>query len=148
MLILLSLLAVFSYTNFLVGRHDVFDQHLSHEIRELTPFLHLEGEYPEFVSLDQLRSVAFGTHGLHSTYVRLLSVDGKLLYQSPNLIARGVLPIRIPEVREIVNFSRDWDDNPARTRYKPLFSSDGTFKGWLEVTGFEWSLREELSRLG
>jgi two-component system heavy metal sensor histidine kinase CusS len=147
-LILLSLLSVFSYTNFHFGRHDVFDQHLSHEIRELTPFLRLEGQEPRFSSLDQLRSVAFGTHGLHSTYVRLLSVEGNVLYESPNLLARGELPVRIPEVVETVNLSRDWDDNPARTRYKPLLNSGGTLKGWLEVTGFEWSLHEQLSRLG
>ncbi len=147
-LILLSLLAIFSYTNFHLGRHHVFDQHLSHEMRELTPFLYLESEQPEFVSLDKLRSVAFETHGLHSTYVRLISVDGELLFQSPNFAAQGPLAVQLPTTSETVNVSREWDGNPARTRYKPLFDKDGSLKGWLEVTGFEWSLHEQLNRLG
>lgn len=146
-LILLSLLAIFSYTNFHLNRHRDFDQHLAHEIRELTPFLYIEGEHPMFVNLDRLRSVAFQTHGLQSTYVRLISTDGRLLYRSPNFLAHPELPIALPETVAETTMSRDWDDNPARTVYKPLFNSDGMPKGWLEVTGFEWSLHEQLHRL-
>lgn len=148
-LILLSLLALFSYTTFHFRRHVVFDEHLSHETRELTPFLRLDGEEPRFASLDRLRSVAFETHGLHSTYVRLFSRDGEALYQSPNFVARGSLPVEIPKNPETTTVSRTWDDNAARTTYTPLFThEDRRLVGWLEVTGFEWSLNEQLSSLG
>ncbi len=147
-LVLLSLLAIFSYTNFHLGRHDVFNQHLSHEIRELSPFIRLEGDEPEFVDLDQLRSVAFRTHGLHSTYVRLLSTAGERLFQSPNFDARGPLEVVLPSGEGMVTLAREWDGYPIGTTYKPLFSKNGILEGWLEVTGFEWSLHEQLRRLG
>lgn len=146
-LILLSLLAIFSYTNFHLNRHRDFDQHLAHEIRELLPFLYLEGEHPIFVNLDRLRSVAFQTHGLQSTYVRLISPDGDLLYRSPNFLAHPDLPVELPDGPHEMTISREWDGNPARTVYKPLMTSDDVLRGWLEVTGFEWSLHEQLSRL-
>lgn len=146
-LILLSILAIFSYTNFHLGRHRDFDQHLSHETRELTPFLDLEGEVPTFTSLDRLRSVAFQTHGLQSTYVRLISTAGGVLYESPNFKARSPLNIQLPRLTHQTTVSRDWDGNPARSMYRPLLRSDDSLIGWLEVTGFEWSLHEQIGRL-
>ena len=146
-LILLSLLSIFAYTSFHLGRHRDFDQHLSHEIRELTPFLDLEREIPTFSSLDRLRSVAFQTHGLQSTYVRLVSTSGDVLFESPNFEARSPLGIQLPELAVETTVSRDWDGNPARTMYRPLYRSDDSLIGWLEVTGFEWSLHEQIGRL-
>ncbi|MDZ7692368.1 MAG: HAMP domain-containing protein [Balneolaceae bacterium] len=35
---------------------------------------------------------------------------------------------------------------PARTLFYPITDNEGDFCGWLEVTGFEWTLHEEVNR--
>lgn len=147
LLILLSLFALFCYTNFHVSLHRDFDRHLTHEERELMPFVRLEEARPTFASLDNLRSVAYQTDGIYGTYVRLFSPGGEELYRSPNFQGHSALPVRLPDTADEWTVSREWDGKPARSRYAPL-SEGGAVQGWLEVTGFEWSLHQELFRLG
>lgn len=148
LLILMSLFAIFCYTNFHISLHRDFDRHLTHEQRELMQFVRMGETQPAFASLDDLRSVAYQTDGIYGTYVRLFSRGGKELYRSPNFQGHRVLPAHLPEEAREQTISRDWEGKPSRTRYTPLARQDGTLTGWLEVTGFEWSLHQELARLG
>ncbi len=148
LLILLSLFAVFCYTNFHLSLHRDFDRHLTHEKRELMPFVRLEGARPTFATLDEVRSVAYRTDGIYGTYVRLLTPGGEVLYRSPNFEGHPPLPVSTPRAAEEEVISREWEAKPARTQYTPLIGEAGVLQGWLEVTGFEWSLHRELYRLG
>lgn len=148
LLILQCLFALFSYLFFHAGLHRDFDRHLDHETRQLLPFIQFTEDWqPVFASLDDLQSVAYETDGTYGTYVRLLSSDGQVRYQSPNFENHSRLPVRLPASRPANPFSRTWEDNPVRSSYTPLGEEAGVVKGWLEVTGFEWSLQKELSRL-
>jgi len=148
LLVLLSLFAIFSYVNFHISLHRDFDRHLTHEQHQLMPFVRMDEGSPAFVSLDDLRSVAYQTDGTYGTYVRLLSRGGEELYRSPNFQGHIVLPLDLPkEVRE-QTVSRNWGGKPSRTRYTPLVRPDGALTGWLEITGLEWSFHQELYRLG
>ncbi len=148
LIVLLSLFAVFCYASFHVSLHRDFDRHLTHEERELLPFIQLEGSRPHFASLEDVRSVAYRTDGIYGTYVRLLSSGGGVLYRSPNFAGHDELPTLLPETSEETIVSREWETNPARTHYTPLVGNSSQVIGWLEVTGIEWSLHRELHRLG
>ena len=76
--LLLSLFAIFCYTNFHVSVHRDFDRHLTHEQREISQFLQVDRGRPILVGLDDLRSVAYETEGIYGTYVRLLSARGEV----------------------------------------------------------------------
>lgn len=71
MLLLLSGFAVFCYTGFHIALHRDFDRHLTHEQRELLPFVTVGPEGPRFEGLERLTSVAYSTNGVYGTYVRL-----------------------------------------------------------------------------
>ncbi len=145
--ILLSTFSTITYINFHLSRHQDFDRHLTHELRVLVPFIRFDDDGPVFEKLDELRSVAYRTDGIFGTYVRLLTPDGRVRYQSPNFEHHRTLEASIPsEIRE-ANISRIWAEEPIRTLYRPMMDDDGVLRGWLEVSGFEWSLHQELGRL-
>ena len=148
LLCLLSLFAVFSYITLHNSLHHDFDQHLEHEKHVLMPYVHLRESGPAFESLNELRSVAYQTDGVFGTYVRLFSPAGTILYQSPNFEMHQVLPIHLPKSPVDSVFSLEWEGNPARVLFTPLKSRDSTLNGWLELTGFEWSLHQGLHRMG
>ena len=100
-----------------------------------------------FAPLDELRAVAYQTDGVFGTYVRLLSPEGEVLYRSPNFEDHSLLPVRIPRTPGGKPISRVWEGKPARSDYTRLTDEAGALRGWLEVTGFEWSLHQELYRL-
>jgi len=145
--VLLGTFSVITYINFHLSRHRDFDQHLTHEQRVLMPFIRFNDEGPVFEQLDELRSVAYRTDGIYGTYVRLITPDGQVRYQSPNFEQHQRLTISLPSQPIEVNISRTWANEPIRTRYLPLNDGNGMLRGWLEVTGFEWSLHQELGRL-
>lgn len=167
LLLLLSGFAVFCYTSFHLALHRDFDRHLTHEQRELLPYVTTDAGTtdaggPQFEGLEALTSVAYRTDGIYGTYVRLLTPSGEVRYQSPNFDEHAPLPVALPEAGGEASISRTWEGLPARTRYVPLRtgsdvgpavgSADGRTDGgdpvgWLEVTGFEWSLHQELYRL-
>lgn len=148
LVLLLSLFALFSYLSFHVSMHSDFDRHLAHEQRELLPLVHLENGRPAFGSLHEVRSVAYQTDGVFGTYVRLLTPSGEVLYESPNFQNHVALPVLLPETIREAKVSRDWEAKPARTLYTPLVDASDVLQGWIEVTGFEWSLHRELAWMG
>ncbi|MEP0546349.1 MAG: ATP-binding protein [Rhodothermales bacterium] len=146
--LLLSAFAAFCYTGFHVALHRDFDRHLTHEQRELLPFVAVDAAGPHFEGLDELTSVAYQSEGVYGTYVRLLTPEGEVRYRSPNFEAYPSLPVALPGQAEETSASIVWDGLPARTRTVPLRrGDDGPVLGWLELTGFEWSLHRELHRL-
>ncbi|MEX0599920.1 MAG: histidine kinase dimerization/phospho-acceptor domain-containing protein, partial [Rhodothermales bacterium] len=147
LLILLSLFALFSYLYFHTSLHRDFDRHLAHEKRQLMPFVRTTGDVPTFAGLSELRSVAYQTDGVYGTYVRLADTDGGVVYRSPNFENHDPLPLDSPDTREEATLSRVWEGDPIRSVYTPIFDADGRLHGWLEVTGFEWTLHQELENL-
>ncbi len=148
LLLLLSLFAAFSYVAFHERMHQDFDRHLTHEARELEPFIRLDPEGPMFEDLGNVRSVAYQTDGIFGTYVRLLDASGRVVYQSPNFEHHESLRIQIPDSPDAQSVSFEWEGNPARSLYTALVYENETVAGWLEVTGFEWSLHQGLEQLG
>lgn len=143
--VLLSLFAVFCYASFHRGLHRDFDFHLAHETRVLLPRVETGPGGPSPGDMDQLESVAIRTGGALGTYVRLFDAAGRERYRSPNFEQQGPLPPLRPGAEKTRGLT--WDGLPARSAYTPLFH-DGQPIGWMEVTGFEWSLHQELHRLG
>lgn len=147
LLILLSLFAFFCYASFHRSLHRDFDRHLTHEKMQILPFIRLDGPQPAFAPTSALRSVAYQTDGIYGTYVRLLTVDGGVLYRSPNFEKHDSLAVQLPESPIETAMSREWEAKPSRTIYTPLTGPQNVLLGWLEVTGYEWSLHQELHRL-
>ena len=146
--LLLSAFAVFCYTSFHLALHRDFDRHLTHEQRELLPFVMADADGPRFEGLDELTSVAYRSEGVYGTYVRLLTPEGAVRYRSPNFEGHAPLPVALPERPTESSIGRTWEGLPARTRYVPIREGEGApLLGWLEVTGFEWSLHQELHTL-
>lgn len=143
---LLSLFSVFSYLYFHQSLHRDFDRHLTHEKMQLLPYVEMQDGLPAFESLDALNSVAYQTDGVYGTYVRLLSPGGQVRYRSPNFADHASLPVSLPDEPEETTVSREWEGDPVRTTLRPLVE-DGQLGGWLEVSGFEWSLHQELGLL-
>lgn len=146
-LILLGLFALFSYLSFHRSMHRDFDRHLTHEKRELVPFIRVDDGIPVFSSLDELSSVAYRSDGVYGTYVRLLSPDGKVVYRSPNFESHEPLTVHVPDAPGPASYSREWEGEPVRSMFEPVFDGDGGLSGWMEVSGFEWSLNQELRNL-
>lgn len=147
LLLLLSAFGAVVYTSFHALLHRDFDRHLEHEERELMPYVVLSADGPSFASLEGLRSVAYSTDGVYGTYVRLLGPAGEVRYRSPNFAGHTALPVVLPAVPEPTANSQTWQGEPARTRTVPLVGPGGRLAGWLEVTGFEWSLHQGLHQL-
>ncbi|MFT5142623.1 MAG: signal transduction histidine kinase [Rhodothermales bacterium] len=147
MLLLLSVFAGISYTYLHTGRHRDFDQHLNHEHRILMPLVAFdETGNPVFEHLEGLRSVAYQTDGVYGTYVRLIDSRGIVRYQSPNFEHHAELALQLPDHPGASQASREWEGEPVRTHYLPLVYQN-RLAGWLEVTGYEWSLHQDLYRL-
>ena len=145
--VLLTLFAAFCYGTFHRGLHRDFDFHLAHETRAVRPFVVVGPDGPRMVGDERLTAVAIRTGGPFGTYVRLLGPDGAERYRSPNVEGQPPLPSRPPAAPRAASVSVTWGGLPARTAYAPLAGPDGRPAGWLEVTGFEWSLHQELDRL-
>lgn len=146
--LLLSAFAGYCYTGFHLTLHRDYDRHLTHEERELRPFVTATPAGPAFAGLETLTSVAYQTDGVYGTYVRLLAPDGAVRYQSPNFATYEPLPVALPDEPAPTTLSRTWSGLPARSRYVPVRATEaGPPVGWLEVTGFEWSVHQELHEL-
>ena len=147
LLLLLSAFGTVVYASFHTLLHRDFDRHLLHEERELMPYVEVGPGGPAFPSLEGLRSVAYSTDGTFGTYVRLLGPRGEVRYQSPNFAGHDALPVALPDAPKTTSESRTWQGAPARTRTVPLARRGGRLAGWLEITGFEWSLHQGLHQL-
>jgi len=144
--LMLSLFGDFLYQSFHQSIHHNYHRHLLFEAEQLLPFIQTE----DSLSIDlngYSRNEALRGGVEYGTYVRLYNQKGNLIYNSPNF--SGVeesLESQIPEETQENSFSSEWQSLPARTLYYPIKNNKGNLSGWLELTGFEWTLHEELNR--
>ncbi len=143
---MLSLFGYFLYETFHQSIHHNYDRHLCFEAEQLLPHINTE----DSLSIDLTgysRNAALESGVEYGTYVRMYNQKDSLIYRSPNF-SDTIQPLdtEIPETHEEYSFSSQWQDLPARTLFYPIRDNSGQLCGWLEVTGFEWTLHEELSR--
>ncbi len=144
--VMLSVFGYFLYDSFHDSIHHNYDRHLRFEAEQLLPFI----ETGDTLSMDitgYSRNEALKSGIEYGTYVRLYDESGELIYRSPNFSKiNEPLKTSIPKIAGEHSVSTEWQSMPARTLFYPIENDNGTFCGWLEVTGFEWTLHEELSR--
>lgn len=144
--IMLSLFGFFLYETFHNSLHNIYDRHLKFEAEHILPFIDIESDTIA-INLTDYRIYDKSDEGMqYKTYVRLYDKLGQLIYQSPFFYkAEEQLETFIPETINEYSVSTEWLSLPTRTFYYPLWR--GTeFKGWLEITGFEWALHEDINR--
>jgi signal transduction histidine kinase len=145
--ILLSVFAYFLYQTFHSSIHHNYDRHLRYETEQIIPFLKTSTVSLGIDLTLYSRNEALMEEKNFGTYVRLFDAQKNLLYQSPNFNKHSKLPVKIPSISSQVSLSTTWQDLPLRTYYHPIINYDNKLVGWLEVSGFEWTLHEELVRL-
>jgi signal transduction histidine kinase len=139
--------AVLTYFNFQRSLHSDFDQHLTHELRVFLPAIASGPSGPYLPPQRELTATAYRSNGIYGTFVRLIDLEGRVVYRSPNFEGEADLEVQIPTNRAPGSVSRPWAAGPVRSLYYPLANDDGLPYGWAEVTGYEWSLHTELDRL-
>ena len=147
LLLLLSAFAVFCYVGFHAAAHRSFDRHLDHEMGVVAPLVRVGPGGADAGALERTPAAVPAWTGRDGTYVRVLSPTGAVLYQSPNVAGHPPLGVTLPEGRDPLRLSREWDGEPARSLVQPVVSNGG-LAGYVEVTGFEWSRHAELEELG
>jgi len=144
---MLSLFGYFLYESFHQSIHHNYDRHLRFEAEQLLPHIDIAGETLSIDLSDYSRNAALKSDVEFGTYVRLFNRNGELTYESPNFTdVDQPLETDIPNTVDEYSLSIQWLELPARTLFHPIRDTAGTFGGWLEVTGFEWTLHDELSR--
>lgn len=145
--VMLSLFGYFLYELFHQSIHHNYDRHLRFEAEQLLPHIDTGWDTLAIDLSGYSRNAALKSGVEYGTYVRLYNLEGQLIYKSPNFSGVDqLLDTEIPATPEEDSFSSQWQDLPARTLFYPIIDNDEELKGWLEVTGFEWTLHEELSR--
>ena len=143
---MLSLFGYFLYETFHQSIHHNYDRHLRFEAEQFLPYIHTE----DSLSIDLTgysRNDALKSGVEYGTYVRLYDRNGNLLYKSPNFSdVEEPFESQIPNDLQEYSFSIEWQSLPARTLYYAIKDGQGSMLGWLELTGFEWTLHEELNR--
>jgi heavy metal sensor kinase len=144
--LMLSLFGYFLYETFHQSIHHNYDRHLRFEAEQFLPYIHTE----DSLSIDLTgysRNDALKSGVEYGTYVRLYDRNGNLLYKSPNFSdVEEPFESQIPNDLQEYSFSIEWQSLPARTLYYAIKDGQGSMLGWLELTGFEWTLHEELNR--
>ena len=148
LLLLLSGFAVFCYVGFHAAAHRSFDRHLDHEWGVIEPLLDVGPEGVDAGALERTEAVATRLDGPSGTYVRVLSPEGRVTYQTGNVGRHPPLGVALPEGGGVLRLSRAWDGEPARSLVEPVRAPDGALAGYVEVTGVEWSRHRELRDLG
>ncbi|WP_441000482.1 sensor histidine kinase [Fodinibius sp. SL11] len=145
--VMLSLFGYFLYETFHQSIHHNYDRHLRFEAEQLLPHIDTTGDSLSIDLTGYSRNAALKSGVEYGTYVRLYNQEDSLIYKSPNFVdVKQPLNTGIPDRPEEYSFSSQWQDLPARTLFYPIMDDSGQLCGWLEVTGFEWTLHEELSR--
>lgn len=145
--IMLSVFGYFLYETFHQSIHHNYDRHLRFEAEQLLSHISTINDTLTINLSEYSRNEALESGVEYGTYVRLYSKGGRLIYKSPNYAeVEEPLEANIPDSPQEYSFSSEWQSLPARTLYYPIKDNANTFCGWLEVTGFEWTLHEELSR--
>ena len=145
--ILLSVFAYFLYQAFHSSIHHNYDRHLRYEVEQIIPFIETSGDSLKIDLSTYSRNKTLQEEKNFGTYVRLFDAEKNLLYQSPNFNQQTKLPVKIPLSSSQVSLSTNWQNLPLRTYYHPVINYENELTGWLEVSGFEWTLHEELVRL-
>ncbi|MDZ7660527.1 sensor histidine kinase [Fodinibius sp.] len=144
--LMLSLFGYFLYETFHQSIHHNYDRHLRFEAEQLLSYIQTE----DSLSIDLTgysRNGALKSGVEYGTFVRLFDQKGNLMYRSPNFSdVEEPLENQIPDDVQENSYSSQWQSLPARTLYYPIKDSQGKLCGWLELTGFEWTLHEELNR--
>lgn len=144
--VMLSLFGYFLYETFHNSIHHNYDRHLRFEAEQLIPYIHT-GDSLSINLTGYSRNAALESGVEYGTYVRLYNQHDSLIYKSPNFAnVSQPLDTEIPGSPEEYSISSQWQNLPARTLFYPINNREGELCGWLEVTGFEWTLHEELSR--
>ncbi len=144
--VMLSLFGYVLYETFHQSIHHNYDRHLRFEAEQLLPFIQTEDSLSINLS-GYSRNEALQSGVEYGTYVKLYDEQGNQIYSSPNFSkVDQPLETELPGTREEYSFSSQWQDLPARTLFYPITDNGGDFCGWLEVTGFEWTLHEEVNR--
>lgn len=144
--IMLSIFAFFLYESFHQALHHDYDRHLQFETEQLLPYIKFKDDSLKINLTDYGRNEALISKGTEGTFVRLYSENRGIIYRSPNIAGDTTLPFDPPHDGEQTSMSRTWHNLPARTLYNPI-KHNGRLAGWLEVSGFEWTLHSELHRL-
>jgi len=145
--IMLSAFGYFLYESFHQSIHHNYDRHLRFEAEQLLPHVDTTQDTLSIDLTGYSRNAALESGVEYGTYVRLYNQKDSLIYKSPNFEdAKQPLGTEIPDQSEEYSFSSQWQDLPARTLFYPIMDDNDELCGWLEVTGFEWTLHEELSR--
>jgi len=145
--VMLSLFGYFLYESFHQSIHHNYDRHLRFEAEQLLPHVDTTQDTLAIDLSGYSRNAALKSGVEYGTYVRLYNQNGQLIYRSPNFTdVDQSLDTEIPDRPEEYSFSSQWQDLPARTLFYPIMDNDDELCGWLEVTGFEWTLHDELSR--
>ena len=147
LLILLSVFVVFLYTSFHVNLHRDLSDQIMQAQRLLLPAIETETETPTLVPSAAIRSIAYRADGADGTYVRLLSSDGDVLYQSPNFAAHHRFRPSLPASMTETFYNHRWEGVPARSQYTPVRNASGEMRAWLEITRLESAIHRELHRL-
>jgi heavy metal sensor kinase len=145
--IMLSAFGYFLYESFHQSIHHNYDRHLRFEAEQLLPHIDTGGDTLSIDLSGYSRNAALESGVEYGTYVRLYNREGQLIYKSPNFTGvNQPLDTEITDTPEEYSFSSQWQDLPARTLFYPIRDESGQLHGWLELTGFEWTLHKELSR--
>ncbi|MDX1619182.1 MAG: histidine kinase dimerization/phospho-acceptor domain-containing protein, partial [Balneolaceae bacterium] len=145
--IMLSLFGYFLYEIFHQSIHHNYDRHLRFEAEQLMPYIQAKEDSLAIDLSGYSRNEALKSGVEYGTYVRLYNRVGEPIYRSPNFsTVNEPLESRIPEEPREYSFSSKWQSMPARSLYYPILDSRDRLSGWLEVTGFEWTLHEEVAR--
>lgn len=144
--IMLSIFAFFLFESFHQALHHDYDRHLQFETEQLLPHIKIRNDSLSINLQDYGRIAALTHKGSYGTFVRLFSLKKGIIYRSPNIAGDTTLPFVPPHQAAQTAMSRTWHSLPAQTLYHPMLFK-GQLIGWLEVTGFEWTLHSELRRL-
>jgi len=145
--ILLTIFAFFLYQAFHSSIHHNYDRHLRYEVEQIIPFIQTSTDSLKIDLSSYSRNKTLQEEKDFGTYVRLFDAEKNLIYQSPNFARQSKLPVKIPPSSSQVSLSTNWQSLPLRTYYHPVINYENELAGWLEVSGFEWTLHEELVRL-
>jgi signal transduction histidine kinase len=144
---MLSMFGYLLYETFHQSIHHNYDRHLRFEAEQLLPYINTSGDTLSIDLSEYSRNEALKSGVEYGTYVRLYNEENSLMYQSPNYAeVEQPLETQIPDDSQEYSFSSQWQSLPARTLFYPIMDQQNELCGWLEVTGFEWTLHEELNR--
>lgn len=145
--LMLSLFGYFLYETFHQSIHHNYNRHLRFEAEQLLSHINTTADTISIDLSEYTQNEALKSGVEYGTYVRMFDQKGNLVYKSPNFFeVEEPLERQIPIEIQESSYSSDWQSLPARTLYHPIKDNTGDLSGWLELTGFEWTLHEELNR--